>query len=134
MRTGLSFGEGLIAVVVAAMLTAPQAFAQLSDYSTDTEEPNIMTVHNERCCNDARLKEESNVQINIDKALLVSVKPVKVEILNADNQPVAQFKTRDRVIYMHLPEGQYSIRVNGLREHTQLSVKAKDNVLKGYTI
>ena len=134
MRTGLSGGEILSAIVIAALLCGPQAVAQLSDYSTDSEEPDIMMVKNDHCCRNAQLKQAANVQLYVKHALLVSLKPVKIQVLNAFNQEVAHVSTRDRVIYMHLPEGRYTIKVSAWLDHASLPIEVSDEVLKSYIL
>ena len=133
MRTGLSFGEIVSAVALTALLASPQALGQMSAYSTDMEEPDIMTVKNEHCCLSPSQKQEANVEIDVKGAYLPSVKKIRIHVLDAQNQEVAQFSTRDRIIYMHLPEGKYTVRVDGAFDHRQVNVDASETVLTKYT-
>ena len=48
MRTGLSFSEILMAIVIAALLCVPQALAYLADNSSSNEETYVMTADNSR--------------------------------------------------------------------------------------
>jgi len=136
MRTGLSCGEILITMVIVALLCAPQAVAQLSDYSTDTGEPDIMMVKNDHCCRNAELKQaaNTNIQLNVQHAFLAILKPIKIQVLDASNQEVAHISTRDRVIYMHLPEGRYTIKVTAWLDHKSVTVDASDAMLKRYIL
>ena len=130
MHCGLSFTEKMAALLITALLISPQASAAFSDYSTDMGEPDIMTVRSEYCCDNARLEGEANVQITI----VGKEKPVKIEVFNASHREVASFATRDKVVYMHLPEGTYTIEVDGKSNQAQLCVEASDNLLQHYSI
>jgi len=48
MRTGLSFSEILVAIIIAALLCVPQALAYLSHDNTGGEETYVMTADNSR--------------------------------------------------------------------------------------
>lgn len=121
-------------MVIVALLCAPQAMAQLSDYSTDTGEPDIVMVRNDHCCRNAELQQAANIQLNVQHAFLTTLKPIKIQVLDASNQEVAHISTRDRVIYMHLPEGRYTIKVTAWLDHTSLTVEASDAMLKSYIL
>ncbi len=134
MKTTLTFGEFVAALMITALLASPQAFAQLSDYTTDMGEPDIMIVHSEKHPETARLKQAANVEINVAKAFFPNVKKIKIYVFDESNQQVAQFATSDRVIYMHLTEGKYTVKVDAAFDHTQVVVEADDDVLKKYTV
>jgi len=134
MRAGLSFMEFMGAIVITGLLCAPQALAQLPNYMTDMEEPDIMTVKNDYCCHNERLKREANIQLHIEYAVLASVKPVHIQIMNASHEVITEFSTRNKVVYMHLPEGRYTILVNGLMDHRKLDVQASDTTFKDFVL
>lgn len=134
MHTGLSFGETLGAMMICGMLCMPQALAQFPDYSTDTDEVDIVTVKNNHCCDTQNLTEASNVEINVESALLATVNPVKIQVMDESNKQVAQVTTRDRVVYMHLPEGTYTIKISATLYHKNLFVEASDETFNSYTI
>jgi len=133
MRNCLSFGETLVAVMLAALLSMPQALAEFSDYSTDLGEADIITVRNDHCCKVDRIQEEANVKLNVEHALLTTYDPVRIQVLDATHQEVAHISTRDEVIYMYLPEGKYTIEVNA-SDHASLNVDASDATLQNYAL
>lgn len=118
-------------VFASALLLAQPAHAQ-SDYSTDTAEVDIATIKSDKV-NATSLKQDSNVRLRVQHSIY-SIVPLKIEVLDDTNTTVANLSTRDRIIYMHLPEGRYTIRVNGIIQKKTIDVDANDSVLKSYEI
>lgn len=121
------------AILAGIMLLAQPAFAQSAEYSTDMDEVDIATLKNDICCNAIALKQDANVRLRVQHALYAVV-PLNVEVLDENQQQVAKFTTRDKVIYMRLPEGHYTIKVNAFVKNKSISVEADDEVLKSYAI
>lgn len=117
--------------LVSALLTAHPAQAA-NDYSTDMDEVDIATVKAENA-HTLPIKQESNVRLRVQHAIYAVV-PLHIEVLDENHLVAADFKTRDRVIYMRLPQGHYSIRINGIIQKKNLEVDADDSVLKSFAI
>ncbi len=119
-------------LLAGSIMLASPAFAQSAAYSTDMDEVDVATVHNDSA-NTSALKEDANVRLNVKHAMYAMV-PLKIEVLDENNTQVASFTTHDRIIYMHLPEGHYSIKVNALVQKKTIEVEASDAILKSYAI
>ncbi len=128
MNTTLSHTVGLL--LATTLLLGHPAYAQSSDYSTDSEEVDVATIH--KGDSDA-LKHEANVRLQVQHAIYAMM-PLNVEVLDVNDQQVSSFTTHDKTIYMHLPEGRYTIKINGIIKKKSIAVEADDQVLKSYAI
>lgn len=120
-------------LIAGLLLISQPAFAQSAAYSTDGEEVEIATLRNDKCCNTIALQQDANVRLNVQH-ISNSIIPMKVEVIDEDNHQVALFSTRDKVIYMRLPAGRYTINVNALTKKKSFEVDTSDDVLKSYAI
>ena len=119
-------------IVTSTLLLAHPAFAQSAAYSTDMDEVDIATVKSDSI-HTASLKQDANVRLHIQHSYS-AILPIKIEVLDENNVQVASFKTHDKIIYMHLPEGHYSIKINALLQKKTITVETNDEVLKSYAI
>jgi len=127
-----SIGGRLAASMLLCILTATDAIA--TDYSTESAEPQLVTVSALDCCADEQLKKNSTVRLDILPTPIRAAQPPHIVITDKAKQTVMEFTTRDRVAFIRIPDGEYDLSIKGSVEQNSIPVTSAEGMLNQYEL